>query len=535
MRMESPLYRFVFRLSNEHAWDKCANMQCPFQGASFFMGQHPRIAAEPSGRPMTDWINTVPNDGLIRYTSMFNADRLLLTSPKALAEVLTNQSYNFVKPERVRLSIGRILGVGILLAEGEEHKMQRKNLLPAFAFRHVKDLYPVFWGKSKEAVQAMTESICAEARKMDSLSAEQQKTNGDKSDLINEADNGAKDTAVIEVGGWASRATLDIIGVAGLGQSFGAIADPTNILYTTYRTVFSPSRQAQVLGMLGLFLPVWLLTRLPIKRNGEIEAAALVIRSVCRKSIRAKKEKMEKGKLTDVDILSVAMESGGFSEENLIDQLMTFLAAGHETTASAMTWAIYMLCLHPDVQTRLREEVRSNLPSPDSDEPVTSATVDRMPYLNAVCNEVLRYYSPVPITLRDTAETTTILGTTVPRGTKIMLSPAAINKDTHYWGPDAQTFNPDRWLPGPGKPNAATGGAQSNYSNMTFLHGPRSCIGQAFAKAEFACLLAAWSGRLAFELRDKEEMDEEKMVIKGGITARPAKGLHVHATVVQGW
>ncbi|CCF36860.1 hypothetical protein CH063_08328 [Colletotrichum higginsianum] len=85
------------------------------------------------------------------------------------------------------------------------------------------------------------------------------------------------------------------------------------------------------------------------------------------------------------------------------------------------------------------------------------------------------------------------------------------------------------------KKTAASGGATSNYAFMTFLHGPRSCIGQGFAKAEFACILASWIGRFEFSLRNKEEYDEKNLSIKGGVTARPSKGLHVYVKVVDGW
>ena len=84
-------------------------------------------------------------------------------------------------------------------------------------------------------------------------------------------------------------------------------------------------------------------------------------------------------------------------------------------------------------------------------------------------------------------------------------------------------------------PHAANGGASTNYASLTFLHGPRSCIGQTFARAEFACLLAAWIGRLEFELNDVAEMDEKNLVIKAGVTARPANGMWVKARVVDGW
>lgn len=380
----------------------------------------------------------------------------------------------------------------------------------------------MFWEKSREAVEAMTEQVkCG----VDDKPAEEYLKDMDVDDTAG--------GTVLEIGDWASRATLDIIGLAGLGQDFGAIKDPNTTLNATYRTVFKPSRQAQFLQLLNLFLPAWFVKRLPIKRNGEIERAVAIIRSVCRQLIRSKKEKLEKNELTDVDILSVAIESGAFSEENLINQLMTFLAAGHETTATATTWAIYMLCLNPDIQTRLRAEIREHLPSPSHGAPVTSQQIDHMPYLNAVCSEVLRYYAPVPLTIRDSIRDTTILDEHIPKGTRVMLVPWAINKSETLWGPDAMKFNPDRWMPD--KPHSGNGGAPSAYSFLTFLHGPRSCIGQDFAKAEFACLMAALVGRFEFELFDKKEMDEKNVVVKGGVTARPHRGMYVRTKVVEGW
>ena len=406
----------------------------------------------------------------------------------------------------------------MLLAEGDEHKMQRRNLLPAFAFRHVKDLYPVFWAKAREGVQAMTEKILNDAA---------------------ERDDAEKNTAVIEAGNWASRITLDIIGLAGLGRDFHAIKDPGNRLTQAYGRVFKPSRQAQMLQLLGMLFSPKLVAWLPFRRNEDISSAAGMIRAECAELIKEKKEKLAQKELTDVDILSVAIESGGFSDENLVDQLMTFLAAGHETTASAMTWAAYLLAKHTDVQTRLRAEVREHLPpisGSDDDSTVSSFDIDRMPYLNAVCNEILRYLAPVALTVRTAACDTSIQGQFVPKGTQIMLVPWAINKSEALWGEDARSFNPERWMPkSDGDKHAASGGATSNYAFLTFLHGPRSCIGQSFAKAEFACLLAAWVGRFSMELHNKEEMDESKIDIKGGVTARPSKGMHIDATVLEGW
>ncbi|UKZ79519.1 hypothetical protein TrVFT333_007274 [Trichoderma virens FT-333] len=478
----------------------------------WLFGHGKKILAEKPAAPFREWALSMPNNGIIRYYWFFHHERLLITSPKALAEVLVTNNYAFQKPENVRTFLGRILGYGVLVAEGDEHKRQRRNLMPAFAFRHIKDLYPVFWDKSREVVQAMT------------------------------AECGERGEAEFEAGEWASRVTLDIIGVAGLGRDFHAIQDDNSDIVQTYKFLFKPKPPAKIMVFLGTLVPTWMLYRLPLKRNKVIDEAAQTIKSVCRDLIRAKKEKMMANKeRTDVDILSVAIESGQFTDENLVDQLMTFLAAGHETTSTALTWAIYALCRSPEMQTRLRNEIREKLPSTDdAGAKITSLDIDHMPYLNAVCNEVLRFFSPVPLTIREATHDTTIQGIPVRKGTRLTVSPFAVNVDPKLWGSDASEFNPDRWLSTDGlsdesNKRAASGGAESNYAFLSFLHGPRSCIGMSFAKGEFACLLAAWIGRFEFELVNKEEMDLDKIDMRGGVTVKPANGLYVKTRVVPGY
>lgn len=338
------------------------------------------------------------------------------------------------------------------------------------------------------------------------------------------------DAPIVESSGWSSRATLDIIGSAGMGVEFDAIGNPDTKLNVTYRNVLAPNPQQQKMALLGLFLPQWFLRALPVRHNTDIMGSTQTIKEVCRDIIRKTKDKLDrKESRVNTDIISVALESGSFTDEDLVNQMMTFLAAGHETTATSMTWAFYLLCQHPETQTRLRKEIRANLPPIDGTDAVNAASLDQCHYLHAVCNEVLRLYPPVPYTMREAGRDTSILGQHVPKGTTIVLVPWAVNTATALWGPDAGQFNPDRWI-GPGRAN--TGGAESNYAFMTFLHGPRSCIGQSFAKAEFACLLAAVVGR--FEIKSADE-GGFKPAIRGGITAKPANGVPVKIRPVEGW
>lgn len=91
------------------------------------MGHFKRIFKEPTGEPQRDWIDSVENDGVIYYRWLFNEPRVLLTTPKALAEVLVQRNYEFIKPQRIQAGLGRLLGVGILLAEGDEHKVNSRS------------------------------------------------------------------------------------------------------------------------------------------------------------------------------------------------------------------------------------------------------------------------------------------------------------------------------------------------------------------------------------------------------------------------
>ncbi|KAJ5105679.1 hypothetical protein NUU61_003026 [Penicillium alfredii] len=451
-----------------------------------------------------EWIKSVPNEGLIRYYIVGNMERVIPLSAKALSEILVTKVYDFEKPEAVRASLERITGNGVLLAEGEDHKqIQRKNLMPAFSYRHIKDLYPVFWSKSAEMVRLIERDLA----------------------IRNSPDN------TIQVRNYSSRTTLDIIGVAGMDHDFDSLRNPDNMLNRAYRKIIAPpsflSRILLVAVM--LFANPKLVQRLPTQRNKEIQEGGDDIRNVARQMIRQKKAKMaDPGAKTGVDIISVALQSGTFEEENLVDQLMTFLGAGHETTSGALQWAVYALCKHPGIQTRLREEVRAHLPSISTADPISAAAIDNLPYLHAVCNEVLRFYPSVPTTIRKAARDTTLVGKHIPKGTFLIISPKTLNHMEELWGADAGQFNPDRFM-SPG--NANMGGATSNYAFLSFLHGPRGCIGQGFARAELACLLAATVGHFHMELK----YPDAPLELMEGATVSPKDGVLARFTPLEGW
>lgn len=246
--------------------------------------------------------------------------------------------------------------------------------MPAFNFRHIKDLAPVFWAKPHEMVKAVEEA------------SREETSSGHES---HKHSRGA-----IEVNGWASRATLDIIGVAGLGQQFDALSDQPSPLVGNYHSIYKHTdNPSWVLRVIAMYVPFWVLGNIPSAANKNVVAGSKAIKQACRDMILDKKRSMcEKGDSNQIDIVSAALRSGAFDEEELVNHVMTFLLAGHETSAAAMTWAIWLLYLYPDVQAKLRAEIRATLPPPD----MTGVDTSTCHYLRAVCAEVLRLWGIVP-------------------------------------------------------------------------------------------------------------------------------------------
>ncbi|KAM0354337.1 hypothetical protein ACHAPU_001381 [Fusarium lateritium] len=369
--------------------------------------------------------------------------------------------------------------------------------MPAFSFRHIKELYPVFWIKAQELVHGIEKEL-----------------------------SHCSDTE-IDIVDWASRASLDIIGSAGMGHEFKSLSDPSiEDTMKMYGSMVKQSRGAKLLTVLQLVLPSIITDYLPFQRNMGVLAASRAARETSQRLINAKKVQMAAKEKLSPDIISTALESGHFTDEGLVDTMMTFLAAGHETSAAALTWTIFLLAKNHEIQDRLREEIRQNVDGLADD--VDAKKLDGLAYLHAVCQESLRLYAPIPFTVRDALKDTSILGTFIPKGTMVILCPWAINRAHELWGPDADDFNPERWM-APGQANS--GGSKNNYAFLTFLHGPRSCIGQKFSLAELMALTCALVGRYKFDIAKDYEVRD----ITDGIVAKPSKGLKVSVEEVQGW
>ncbi|KAK8105209.1 cytochrome p450 monooxygenase [Apiospora kogelbergensis] len=480
------------------------------------------------------WKPCVPHQGFLYYLHIFNSQRVIVASPSAVQELCVRAD-DFTKPRLIRLLAERFLGLGLVLAETEQHRAQRRVFLPIFAPRHVREMYPIFWAKTREVTQKLAGIVESAAVQ----------------------GSGKERMAVMEVGHWSSRAALDIVTMATLGKDFGSVENENSLLAKSYRNALEPTRGHLVQAMFKLFFPSSIVDNIPNRWNRALAEYVPIFRGTCRDLLIEKRNAAsdETIKTKGKDLLSLCFqyeESARANEEELIDQLTTFLAAGHETISVGITWAVYMLCLHPEWQTLLREETRAHFPDPTDGAGAAAVpdpfVVETLPLLQAFIHEVLRWYPPIPETMREPLRDTVVDGQFLPKGLMLVVPIKGIMRQETCFGPDAAVFNPRRWLTekpveeGEGAGGAtklafnSTGGATSKYANLSFMQGVRSCIAMNFAKAEMACIIAAWVGRFKFELEDPSLMDEKNMRISNGsFSGRPANGLNVKWGVVDGW
>ena len=381
--------------------------------------------------------------------------------------------------------------------------------MPAFGPIHIKTLLPTFWQETTKMIHGIE-------------------------DEIKQSDN--QDHAV-SVTDWSIRAALDIIGLAGMGYEFNSLGNPHGEhrdLTKVYRRFMSRSNPIfPWLGLLINYIPIDVLRYIPEQRNMALNRAFLDVRERAVKIIEARKEKLARQETDEThestrgkDIISVALRSGMFSSENLVHHVMTSLVVGHLSTAITFDWVCFELGQRPEMQARLRKEIRTQWPG--GLDKVDASTIETLPYLNAVCSETLRFYPPLPFALRVAVRKTTLLGTEIPKGTTIAYCADAINHDKDLWGDDAHVFDPERWM-GPGR--AGSGGASSNFAMLTFSAGPKNCIGQWWERAELACLVAAFFGRFEAELSNRDTAG----VVERAPAMMSRAGVYMHLNPVPGW
>jgi cytochrome P450 len=207
----------------------------------------------------------------------------------------------------------------------------------------------------------------------------------------------------------------------------------------------------------------------------------------------------------------------GMTDVQLRDEAMTIFTAGHETTANALTWTLYLLSLHPAWERRLREEIAQIL----GDRPPRLEDLPRLVLVERVLKESMRLFPPVWGLERSVLEADVIGGFEIPKGSWIFMSPYRIHRDDRFWD-NPEGFDPDRFTP-------EAEAARHKGAYAPFSLGPRKCIGEGFAMLEARLLLPSLLRRVRFEV-----VPGQKIVPEPTVTLRPKGGLRMRVKPAAG-
>jgi cytochrome P450 len=366
---------------------------------------------------------------------------VVVSDPGAIRQVLVDNARNYGKGALQRRVLGKGMRNGLLLAEGQTWRGQRKALAPAFAHRAVVDFAP--------AMQAAIADLIERWRAL-------------------------PDASVIDVGAEMARLALDVLTHTIFAEGLGADREEVR---RNMRTYFDSVGRIDAFDLLGLpdFIPRFGRWR---ARPAERYFHAAVDRLLgTRRTLLANDSRRAPHDLLTL-LLGARDESigGGLSEAEIRDNLVTFIAAGHETTANALTWSLFLLTLSPEWRGRLLQEAESGAPEPAQ--------------ARAVVEEALRLYPPLVAISREALAPDELAGRRIGRGAMVVIAPYVLHRRPALWE-RPEGFDPRRFLP-EGK------AAIPRFAYLPFGAGPRVCIGAAFALQEATLALSAITS--AFDL-----------------------------------
>jgi cytochrome P450 len=391
---------------------------------------------------------------------------VIVNHPDAIHHVLVDNFKNYTKSRNYQ-GIKLVLGSGLLTSEGEFWKRQRRLAQPAF---------------HRERLAGFARMMVDDTTRM--------------LDRWSESDDGAPFDLHEEM----MRLTFRIVGrtlfhvdvdgdAAAIGRALSVVL-----------------RHADEYGNSLLPLPPWVPTPANARfRNAMSTLDELVYRIIA--------ERRASGEDTG-DLLSMLMSARdeetqrGMDDQQLRDEVITIVLAGHETTANALTWTLYLLSLHTASERRLRKEIEDVL----GDRPPTLEDLPKLTFTSMVIQESMRLYPPAWALERQAIADDEVMGFAIPAGTIVGISPYTLHRHERFWE-NPEGFDPDRFAP-----ERAAGRPKHAY--LPFGGGPRLCIGNSFATMEAQLVLAMILQRCRLDLASGYVVRPDPV-----ITLRPRNGV----------
>ncbi|TCO70607.1 cytochrome P450 [Rhodovulum euryhalinum] len=368
----------------------------------------------------------------------------LVNQPDLVRLVLQERPMDFPKSDRVRAGLAPLLGRSVFVTNGATWARQRRIIDPAFEGGRLRDTFPAMVAAGEAAARRLRPGI----REIEAVT---------------------------------SHAAADVI-----FRTLFSIPIEDKTAGAVFHA-FRDYQRSQPLLNLAAFVagPAWM----PRLHRARTRATARTIRALIEDLTRARAARIAAGTAPD-DLATKIMttrdpETGqGFDAAEMVDQVAIFFLAGHETSASALAWALYLLATHPEAQDRVAAEAVTLPEMPEFTQ------IKRLSFTRDVFREALRLYPPVPMMVREAARAERFRDRDVAKGSQIVISPWHLHRHERLWDrPDA--FNPDRFA-------TENGQAGLREAYIPFSAGPRVCTGAGFAMAEGALLLALLVRRFRF-------------------------------------
>lgn len=395
-----------------------------------------------------------------------------INHPDLIQQVLTKQAKSFHKARIYKRLLSLYLGNGLLISDGDFWKRQRKLAQPAF---------------HTQRIHAYADTMVAYTQDM--LAAWQP---GQVRDIDDEM----------------MQLTLRIVGKTLFDVDLAmASHDVAQALEGMVKEI--PNMALRIVRP-----PAWLPTPMRRRREHTNDLLNTLFANIIEER---RQHNADQGDLLSMLMLARDDNDEGMTDQQLRDEVLTIVLAGHETTANALAWTLYLLAQHPGILQRLQAEVAAVL----ADRPATLADLAHLPYTEMVIKEGLRLYPPAWSFARQAIEAVQIGDYHIPADAGVMLSPYVVHRHPDFWE-DPDRFDPERF-------SAANEPAIHKYAYFPFGGGPRICIGSSFAMMEACLILATLMQHVGVENLPGQHVQPEALV-----TLRPKNGMQLRLSQAQG-
>ncbi len=377
-----------------------------------------------------------------------NSDVVIVCDPDLIHEVLVEKADAFGREPVTRRSFAPVIGrTSLFLAEGAEWRWQRRVVAPIFRHDALLSFVPVFAAMARRQIERWRAT--PRGAVVDAAAAMTRTT----FEIIVET----------MLGGTAS---LDAEGFSrALTESFETI--PWHLVYAMFS------------------VPEWM----PYPHQRRALQARDYLHRETRRIVEARRQaRSERPDLLDLLLAAQDPETGRrMSDSEVITNLLTFIIAGHETTAVALTWTLWLLAKDPAAQQRVCDEAATAMVS---EAPIAAAQIESLGFCRQVLQEAMRLFPPAPAIGRQPKAAVKLGDIEIGPRTRVHIPVFALHRNRRLW-PEPNTFDPDRFAPERVK-------ARSRYAFLPFGGGPRVCIGASFAMLEAAVILAALTRAFRF-------------------------------------